>query len=175
MQKEFNKENETLESRVAIAILQKRSTVTLGGKQYKVANPTLATLIDASRYIAELPKFQIKGGNDDEDEEGKKSNPLFTSIAIASDCSSIAKVIAAMLLGGKKHKGLIYRIRFRRIVRIITDKATQIEINLALRALLDGLQVEYFFVTTTSLIEINLLKARREVDEKTNQTTVSGQ
>ncbi len=175
MQKEINKEKETLESKVANAILQKRSTVTLGGKQYKVANPTLATLIDASRYIAELPKFQIKGGKDDEDEEGKNSNPLFTSIAIASDCSSVAKVFAVMVLGGKKHKGLLYRIRFERLVRIITDTATQLEISQAFKTLLVGMQVEHFFATTTSLIEINLLKARREVDEKTNQTTVSGQ
>ncbi len=164
MQKEINKEKETLESKVASAILQERSIVILAGRQFKAAKPTLATLIDASRYISELPKFKMEG-----------KNPVFDSLSIASDCSSIAKVIAAMLLGGKKHKGLLYRIRFRRIVRIITDKATQIEINLALRALLDGLQVEYFFVTTTSLIEINLLKARREVDGKTNQTTVSGQ
>lgn len=168
MQKEINKEKETLESKVANAILQKRSTVTLGGKQYKVANPTLATLIDASRYIAELPKFNIKG-----DEENK--NPLFTSIAIASDCSSVAKVFAVMVLGGKKHKGLIYRIRFERLVRIITDTATQVEISQAFKTLLVGMQVEHFFATTTSLIEINLLKARREVDGKTNQTTVSGQ
>ena len=164
MQKEIDKEKETLESKVAETILQERRPILLGGRKFMSAKPTLATLIDASRYISELPKFKMEG-----------KNPVFDSLSIASDCSSIAKVIAAMLLGGKKHKGLLYRIRFRRIVRIITDKATQIEINLALRALFDGLQVEYFFVTTTSLIEINLLKARREVDGKMNPTTASGQ
>lgn len=164
MQRKNNKEKETLESRVAETILQERRPILLGGRKFMSAKPTLATLIDASRYISELPQFQMDG-----------KNPVFDTLSIASDCSAIAKVIAVMLLGGKKNKGLLYRIRFSSIVRKITDKATQVEINLALRALLEGLQVEYFFVTTTSLIEINLLKQRREVDGKTSQTTASGQ
>lgn len=163
MQKE-NKKSDTIEKMVAEAILQDRKEVVLSGKKFKASVPTLATLIEASKYISELPSVKITG-----------ESPLFESLSIASDCEAIAKVVAVMILGGRKIKGLVYRLRFNWIERYIVNKATPVEINLALRVLLGGLQVEHFFAVTTSLIEVNLLKARREVDGKTSQTTASGQ
>ena len=53
-----------VEDRVAETILQKPMELKVGGQVYKVAKPTLATLIEVSRYIAMLPKADEIDKND---------------------------------------------------------------------------------------------------------------
>ena len=53
------KYEQTAEAKVADAILQEPIVVTIDGTRYEVAQPTIATLIKASKYISYLPAFDI--------------------------------------------------------------------------------------------------------------------
>lgn len=53
-----------LEDRAAEALLQKPFELKIGNNVYKVAKPTLATLMEVSRYVSMLPKSFHKDAND---------------------------------------------------------------------------------------------------------------
>lgn len=54
----------SVEDRSAEVLLQKPLELRVGDNVYKVAKPTLATLMEVSRYVAMLPKSEITDKND---------------------------------------------------------------------------------------------------------------
>lgn len=84
-----------LEERTADTILQKPIEVSIGDKKYKVAKPTLATLIEVSRYIAKLPNTGTI----------EKKNIVPFILSNAKDCGLIlANIAAVMIIGAQNIK-----------------------------------------------------------------------
>ena len=82
-----------LEERTADTLLQKGIEVSIGSKNYKVAKPTLATLIEVSKYIAKLPDV---GAID-------KKNIVPFILSNAKDCGPVLANIAAVLIIGAQN------------------------------------------------------------------------
>ena len=169
--------NETIQARVAQTILQDDHRITLGGKEYRVAPPTLGTLIRASEMIARMPGAI-------ETTKGREFKDILSS---AKDFGAIADFVSVLILGTKKaretvetyeSKGLFRRkqkvvtTRGEALSREILDSVSPEEIKEAIVPLLEGLQLNDFFITTTFLSGINLTKpTKKEVGTK---ATASG-
>ena len=166
----------TIEQQVAEAILQKATdTIQIGETAYEIAPPTPATLILVSELVAELPAI-------DKDTQ----NILGETLRTAKDSKAIGKIAATLILGAKRIReahtvttGTRRRWSWRKL-RIITTEDTMPELEYVARTILEDtqtatlakvigerfldMQVGDFFGLTTSLSEINILKATREVE-----------
>ncbi len=159
-----------IEQATAETILQQPEAVEVGGKTYMIAPPSIATLVLASRSIAELPRVRL-------DQE----RVLESSLAIAKNCQDIGYIAATLILGAKRcfETKTIVRKASRRILwglfRLPYQKAETITRREALaRELMENLtpqqmheligqallkmQVGDFFGLTTFLTEINLTR-----------------
>ncbi|MDR0385396.1 MAG: hypothetical protein LBH60_04905 [Prevotellaceae bacterium] len=166
----------TVETKVAETILQKNKEIVIGNETYQVATPSTATLILASEAISRLPYINL-------DSENIASESLY----IAKDCRILGNIIAILILGAKNLQG-IRKITKRRFLGILKEETEEIidneailskkileevspkQLNELLTELLQSMEVAFFFATSTSLIEINLLRKTREVG-----TTAFGQ
>ncbi|MCX6222485.1 MAG: hypothetical protein NTZ69_16055 [Bacteroidia bacterium] len=83
----------TIETKAADTILEKPKGVTIGAKTYTVAPPTVRTLIEASKLIAQLPAIKLDTGN-----------VLMESMAIAKDCEIMGEILAVLIMGAKTQK-----------------------------------------------------------------------
>lgn len=82
-----------LEEKTADTLLQKPIEVSIGEKTYQVARPTLATLIEVSKYIAKLPNTGTI----------EKKNIVPFILSNAKDCGLILANIAAVLIIGAQN------------------------------------------------------------------------
>jgi hypothetical protein len=166
-----------IESFTAQTILEKKQEIIIGDKTYLVAPPTTATIIEVSALISQLPSANIK-----------PDSILIESLVIAKDCEIIGKVVAMLILGaGNTTKTeTVVKNRFFGLFNsteeVTTDLLTPLAKELLYKIppselqnktiqLLMGMEFDHFFGFTTSLIEINLIRATREVVK----TTASGQ
>ena len=85
------KYEQTAEAKVADAILQEPIVVTIDGTRFEVAQPTIATLIKASKYISYLPAFDIEA-----------TDVLSEVLRNAKDCKIIGKIVATLILGARR-------------------------------------------------------------------------
>jgi hypothetical protein len=85
----------TIEQITAEAILQEPRMVEVNGKEYRVAPPSVATLIEASKYISQLPDLSEIAEPDDE-------NAVLGTIGVAKDCEYLGRIAAIMMLGKKR-------------------------------------------------------------------------
>ena len=159
---------DTLENKTARTVLQQAVTVEIGDENYDVAPPTIATLILASAAISQLPKIKL-------DNEKIASECL----SIAKDCEVLGEIVAILILGAKGLKES--RRSFFGLKTIEIDKQADLakkilcelspkQLHDLFAKLLTGMDLAFFFATTASLIEINLLRATKEMEE----TTASG-
>jgi hypothetical protein len=79
----------TVEQITADAILQHPQTVTVSGRSYAASPPSTATLIEASKYISQLPDFDGVTGEDG----------IYAAIAHAKDCAWLGEIAAILMLG----------------------------------------------------------------------------
>lgn len=165
----------TKERHTAEVILQKKQVIEVGGVEYTVAPPSIATLILVSELVAEMPYV-----NADSD------NVLSETLRVAKDCSLIGDILATLILGANKvmnEKLEATRKRrntFKRrnrdckgrkeLAADLLQYKTPEEIADLTVTLLKGMQVASFFGSIAFLSGINLLKPTRE-----SETTVSGQ
>ena len=173
----MNEQQQTIEQRVGATLLQQPRQISIAGKTYSVAPPTIATLILASEAISLLPQEYL-------DEE----HIVEETLRIAKDCRVLGDILAILILGAKglseertTEERTFFGLRRRRTVRKIDRKrelADELLETLAPRdlsrlisELLIDLQLGDFFGATTSLLEINLTKATRGVE---NETTAHG-
>lgn len=171
--------NETnIQARVAQTILEDSRTVVLGGKRYAVAPPTLGTLVRASEMIARLPEaIEVKKGREFQD-----------ILAAAKDYKALADFAAVLILGAKKAReevevtetrGLFKRkkkvsmTRAEALSREILESVSPAELKDAIIPLLEGLQLNDFFITTTFLSGINVTKPTKRKAE--TRATASGE
>lgn len=153
----------SIEQKTADALLQSEMTVTINNKQYNVAPPSIATLVMASSKIAELPSVELN-----------KDNILMETIAIAPECAIVSDIIAILILGAKKIKregkcwwNPFKKSEFEALKNEIEESVTPRELQELLAGLLMRMDIGDFFGVTTSLIGVNLTKAKMM---KTNQT-----
>ncbi len=153
----------SIEQKTADAVLQNEMEVTINGKKYMVAPPSIATLVMASAKIAELPSVELN-----------RDNILMETIAIAPDCAIVSDIIAILILGAKKIKrekrhlwNPFSKSEFDKLKKEIEESVTPRELQDILAGLLMRMDIGDFFGVTTSLIGVNLTKAKMK---KTNQT-----
>ena len=174
---------DNLEKKVADTILQRASgSIEIGGVEYPVAPPTVATIIMVSELVSTMPEVDKKTGN-----------ILYEVLGTAKDLSVIGKIAAVLILGAKRVKEqrklakVEGKIRKRswswRRFRFVYETATRIggilEVDYIAGRILDEvspetllkvvskrlglMQIGDFFALTTSLSEANRLKRTKEV------------
>ena len=144
----------TAERKVANTILEKSETIVIGGVEYEIAPPTLATLMMISAEASTLPVFDDSG------------DILKQVLSKAKDCRALAKVAAIAILGAKKIKSQSFyrRGELDKLTSIIEDTCTLSELNILVATLLTKMQIGDFFACTTSLVAANIIKPTAEVE-----------
>lgn len=174
-------ENRTVEQQVADVILGREiASIEINGEVYKVAPPSIATLIMASEIISTLPIVEPISKDDPE-----KSQKIFREVLkTAKDFKALGELAAVLILGAK---GLyeetiieeptrrlfgILRSKKRttktidkraRLAKAIMEEMTPSKLFDLLLNRINGLEIGNFFAITTSLSEVNILKPTREV------------
>lgn len=173
------KKKETIETRVAEAVLQQPMEVAVGKSTYLVAPPSVATLILASEAVSRLPA----GAMDEQ-------RVLEETLAKAEYCRPLGEVAAILILGAKgltetvkvKEKqrrrylfGLFHLTRTVEVERIVNRKEqladdllenlTPSELNLLISQILRRMQIADFFGLTTFLTGANLLRPTKVEEE----------
>jgi len=167
----------TIEQRVGEAVLQKPREVVIADRTFTVAPPSVATLILASEAISLLPQVQLD-----------KKHIVEEVLFVAKNCRVMGDVVAILILGSKGLTETVTRRKkrffglFSKTVTETIDRKAELSKwlldeldNTALHKLIFDLLRDFnlgdFFGLTTFLIEINLLRPTKVVDE----TTASGQ
>ena len=159
-----------MEDKVAKTLLEEPTTIIIGGEAYKVAPPSIITLVRASKYISKIPADTI-------DEEH-----IFGSIVHkAEDYENIAWAVAVILLGNRFTETVRPRFwQFWKRKENITQgeilankltKAPMSEISEAFFKVIGQMDIRSFFVISTSLKGMMITKPTKEVE---NETIVSG-
>ncbi len=180
------KKNEKIEEKVAQTILELPDVTTIGGKEYRIAPPSIGTLILCSAEIAKMPQLVL-----DPDRVAQEV------LAKAKDCVHIGMVIATAILGARDYQTYEWQkfaqekriffglIKYTKQVkkRVLVDKRvalaqtilnelTPSEVQVLLSQLLGRMELGDFFAITTFLNEINMTKPTRGVE---TEATASGQ
>lgn len=175
----------TIEEKVAETILQKDIEVTVGGKKYKAAPASTATLILASEAVSRLPEINLD-----------PEKVVEESLSVARECRPLGDIAAILILGAKnltetvKTRQTVEKRRLWGLVKwteeveveqVIDRKAELAKqileelspraLNLLVAQLLQKMELGDFFGLTTFLTEINLMRPTK-VETK---TTASGQ
>ena len=170
---------QTIESKVARTILQQQEEITIGDKTYKIAPPSVATLILASEVVSHLPQVHL-------DEE----KVIEETLSIAKDCRELGDLLAILILGAKHINDKVERrekrcrsllwglIRTERSVTIteiakealsreLLENTTPRDLHNAIAKIILKMQVGDFFGLTTFLTEINLIRPTKVVTDPT--------
>lgn len=152
----------SIESKVADTILQAKKEITLGGKTFTVAPPTPATLIRLSQLISQLPAVK-----------SDSNKVLMEVLHHAKDCTILGDIAATIILGASKarkcEKKAWWKLwtkktsQYRLLADFILYECEVSEVYNLISEQLLNLQIVDFFAITTSLFEVNLLRATKEV------------
>jgi hypothetical protein len=160
---------ESIKKRTAEAILETPFTVKVGSKEYEVAPPSCATLIEVSRRIPDVPLVETMGDMVNE------------ALAAAKDSRAIFEIVAVLILGAKAlrrgEKVTTGRWPFRRtrsrldaLTEELMYECSPAEIKALCGEILARMEVKDFFEFTASLQEVGLIQLTRGAE-----TTASGQ
>lgn len=158
--------SKTIEQFVAETILQDSTVINIAGKDYTVAPPSVATLIEASALISRIPDLII-----DEDKDIMSS-----VLANAHKCDFLGDLAAVLILGKRNLKGVkksLFGLLKRPVdnkeilSKIILEQMDAEELQKLIVELLQRMKVSFFFSTTIFLKEVNMIKPTKE-------TTASG-
>ena len=157
-----------IESKAASTVLQNQFKVRVGTEVYRVAPPTLSTLIRVSELIAKLPKEE-------------NQDILVWSLESAKQARLIGDIVATIVLGANNLDKEVVRVksflgfRYKKKVSLykeIKEQAIRMEYeplsSLLVGLFKEGLDVDAFFLLTTFLRGQNILK-------RTRKTIPSGQ
>lgn len=160
----------TVESKVAQTILQESKSIEVGGKTYEVAPPSLATLIKVSELVSQMPEIDTQ-----------TDDPITEALRVAKDSSVIADILATVILGAKRIKNFKHFIKIWTLGLIgekdeydklreslMYDKTPKELSDILTDALVNRMDVGFFFGISTSLSGVNMTKPTKE-------TTVRGQ
>lgn len=151
-----------ISQKTADAILQKSKKVTLGGVEYELAPPSLATLTEVSSLIARVPEISLD-----------PDKATLEVLRIAKYCDVLGDIIAVLILGAttnpfNKQRGLFsYKKSYMKIYEEVKQRAMYLtppsEAFKVVLTALDTKEIPDFFLLTTSLSEVNILRETREV------------
>ena len=161
----------TAEERVADTLLQAPAVVALGGRTFRVAPPSVATLVLLSAVVSRLPRFEGDGGLPaGATEAARGERMLLLAIARAEGCEAVGRAVAVLLLGAVGYRR---RRRWRRATEgerlWLLERVPPRELFNAFARLVWGMQVADFFAFTAFLQEANMLRGKAE-----RGTTASG-
>ena len=152
-----------IESKTASTVLQDQFKVKVGTEVYKVAPPTLNTLIRVSELIAKLPKEE-------------NQDVLIWSLDNAKQARVIGDIVATIVLGANNLDEEVVRVksflgfRYKKKVSLykeIKEQAIRMEYeplsSLLVGLFKEGLDVDSFFLLTTFLRGQNILKRTKEM------------
>jgi hypothetical protein len=154
----------------ADAILQNPVKVTVGERTYSIAPPTIATLIEASKYIAHIPDINIDESNDESIIAGVLSE--------AKNCAYIGDITAILMLGKKNlvsEKKYLFGLITRKVdnvsklSKVLLENLSVIELHGLVFKSLKMHQPDFFFGLLIFLKSINQIKPAK------TPTTASGQ
>lgn len=160
----------TIESRVAATILERSvATLEIEGVTYRIAPPTLGTLILASEIVSFFPQIG----------EVEDKQRIFTALFTAKDFAKLADLAAVLILGAKHQYemreevivrkyffGLIKRkktlkkevdVRAELAQKILNNVRPSVLFEVIIKRLRDN-EIMTFFAITTSLNAVNILK-----------------
>jgi len=159
---------DTIEKLVCDTLLQNYQEITVNGRKFRVSPPTVATLIEVSKYISQIPDIKV---SDD-------GYMLFEVLSSAKDCECFGDITAILILGKKnlvtKKRylfGLITRERNnqKKLASELINNLSAEDLNGLILEIFKTLRVDFFFSISTFLRDINQLKRTKE------EMTVSGQ
>ena len=152
----------TIEQQTAAAMLQQPVTVTLGGERYEVKPPTLATLIEVSAIISQMPRVD------------PNASVVDVVLGQAKDFKMIGKLFALLILGYEEAMQTVkthwwsrrpFATRGERLGTVIMLHATPKEAQEAMMQVLQGMDLSSFFALTTFLGGLTVTKPTK-VDNK---------
>lgn len=148
-----------IQKRVSDTILQKPTVIVLAGRRYRVAPPTIATLVLVSGTLGQMPDLSLD-----------KGDIMGSVLRNAKDCGGVADICAILILGAKKagrRRFGIGRTKAERLARRLAETAQPKEMGAAVSAILSGMQIGDFFVLTTFLQGLNTTKPTKVVTDPT--------
>ncbi len=147
----MEKTKKTIQQRVAETVLQRPVTLTLGGRTYKAASPTIGTLILVSDLLSHMPELSLD-----------KEDILRSTLRAAKDSGYLPEVCATLILGAKNidRRRFIWfgRTRLSLLTERIRREASPAEVSLAISEIIAGMGVGDFFAISTFLQGLNLTK-----------------
>lgn len=161
-----------IEQKVADTLLQKPCLVKAGDKEYTVARPTLATLIEVSRYISQLPIS----------DKIEKDKIIPFVLANAKDSGTVLANIAAVLIIGAKNVEKVPEKRNKwhfpwfkkakeseveKLSRELANNASCQEISSIIIAALSYHSIGFFLTTIISLSGANVSEETKSETEAT--------
>lgn len=161
-----------IEQKVADTLLQKPCLVKAGDKEYTVARPTLATLIEVSRYISQLPIS----------DKIEKDKIIPFVLANAKDSGPVLAKIASVLIIGAKNVEKVPEKRNKwhfpwskkekeseveNLSRELANNASCQEINAIISAALTHHKIGFFLSTIISLSGANVSEKTKSETEAT--------
>lgn len=153
---------DTIESRVADTVLQKPRTIVAGDQSFQVAPPTIATLIEVSGLISQLPEI-------DANAEGI----MLEALRNAKHCRGLGDIAATLVCGASRHTNFPRQWLHRRRRRKMASRMLQLSpsaLHSLIIEILSNMEIAPFFGLTVSLSAINMTKPKKET-----VTTASGQ
>ena len=155
----------TTEKKVADALLQREQEITLSGKVYKVAPPSMATLVLVSECLAELPDELFTATGDD-------VNLTIEALRSARYARLIGKAIATLILGAKRIRRdnlLSWWLRWLRQASRLDSVALKVlesyppsELSSVFLQLVSRMEVGDFFALTAFLQGLRVTQPTRE-------------
>ena len=170
----LNMEKQTIESKVADAILERKiGSIEIDGKTYNVAPPTLATLILVSEMVSTLPIVERVPNN----------QIVNSALHYAKDYRKLGDICAVLILGAKNLMQEVEEVHVKRFLwlfkrrytikqtidrkaelsRLITENLRPSVVFDVIVKRLQDMEVGSFFSITTSLSDANILKPTKEV------------
>jgi len=158
---------DTIEKLTCDTILQNPQKIAVNGKEYTVAPPCVATLIEVSKYISQIPEIKV----------ASDGAMIMEVLATAKDCECFGDIVAILILGKKNlvtEKKYLWLFRRtvdnqKRLAKELLNTLTPEELNNLILEILRMLQVDFFFGISIFLRDINQLKKTKE------EATASGQ
>lgn len=165
----------TIEQKVASTILEKEiGSIEIEGEVYKIAPPSIATLIIVSELISTLPVVEIV----------PKEKITYSVLHHARFFKPLGEIAAVLILGAKNLKETQTRTMIKKRFFGLWKKEVKYQVEVDKRAeltkiilenmrpsvlfdvvvkRLNTLEIKDFFGITTSLSEANILKPTKEV------------
>lgn len=149
-----------MEQKAAGTVLQEPFTVEAGGRTYRVARPTLATLAAVSALVSGIPS---------PGRIAKEDTVSYILAYAGRDAPVLAKVAATLILGAPRPgwRHLLQVRRIRRLSRKLMHTASSEEMDILVTRALTHQNIGFFLAAIISLGGANELKARKGQTEAT--------